>query len=93
VIDPLRLIVRIVFGYVVVLAFVRICGHREVKQADLHSFIVALIIGDLFDDLFWQEVPAAQFVVAVATLFILQIATSLQWLHGGRRQWQRWRTR
>lgn len=87
--DPLRLVVRIFFAYVVARAFVRIAGHREIKHVDIHSFIVALIIGDLFDDLFWLEVPAAQFVVAMGTLFVVHIAASLQWFHAGRRAWLR----
>lgn len=85
--DPLRLAVRAIFGYAVALAFVRIAGHREVKQTDTHTFIVALIIGDLFDDLLWLEVPASQFVVALSSLFLVHLVTSLQWFHSGRRTW------
>ena len=91
--DPLRIVVRVLFAYLFVLALMRIAGHREVKQTDIHSFIVALIIGDLFDDMLWQEVPAAQFVVAVVTLFLLQIGATLQWMHGGRREWRGWGSR
>ena len=87
--DPLRLVIRILFAYLVSLVLVRISGHREVQQVDVHSFIVALIVGDLFDDLFWQEVPAAQFVVAVGSLFIMHVMASLQWFHAGRRAWPR----
>lgn len=86
--DPLRLVVRIVFTYLVALAFVRITGNREVKQTDVHTFIVALIIGDLFDDVIWLEIPASQFVVAVASLFLVHAVASLQWFHAGRRTWR-----
>lgn len=61
------------FTYVVMLAFVRTSGRRTIAQGDVRSFVLALIIGDLFDDMFWAEVPAAQFVVAVATLVLLHI--------------------
>jgi uncharacterized membrane protein YcaP (DUF421 family) len=85
--DPLRIVIRVLFAYLVALVLVRIAGHREIKQVDIHSFIVALIMGDLFDDLFWLEVPAAQFVVALGSLFVVHIVASLQWFHAGRRAW------
>ena len=87
--DPLRIIVRIVFSYVVVLAFTRISGHRAIQQSDVPSFVVAIIIGDLFDDLFWSDVPASQFVVAVATLFLIHLRVSGQIFHSGDRSWRR----
>lgn len=85
--DPLRIVIRVLFAYLVALVLVRIAGHREIKQVDIHSFIVALIMGDLFDDLFWLEVSAAQFVVALGTLFFLHIVAGVQWFHAGRRGW------
>lgn len=90
--DPLRLVIRVLFAYLVALVLVRIAGHREIKQVDIHSFIVAVIMGDLFDDLFWLEVPAAQFVVAIGSLFVVHMAASLQWFHAGRRAWT-WRAK
>ena len=86
--DPLHIIIRVLFAYVFALIMVRLSGHRSVKQVDVHSFIVALIVGDLFDDLLWNEVPAAQFIVAVGTLFMLHAGTGLQLFHGGRRTWR-----
>ncbi len=53
--DPLRIIVRVVFAYVLVLAFTRISGHRTMRQNDVPSFVIAVVIGDLFDDLIWAE--------------------------------------
>lgn len=85
--DPLRIVTRVLFAYFVALVLVRIAGHREIKQVDVHSFIVALIMGDLFDDFFWLDVSAAQFVVALGSLFVLHILASLQWFHSGRREW------
>jgi uncharacterized membrane protein YcaP (DUF421 family) len=90
--DPLRIIVRVLVAYLFVLVMVRLSGHREIKQLDIQSFIVALIVGDLFDDFFWLEVPAAQFVIAVTSLFVLHIAASLHLYHSGRRTWREsWR--
>jgi uncharacterized membrane protein YcaP (DUF421 family) len=87
--DPFRIIVRIVFAYVLVLAFTRISGHRTVQQNDVPSFVIALVIGDMFDDVFWSEVPVAQFAVAVATLFLIHLRVSGQIFHSGHRSWQR----
>lgn len=87
--DPLRIIVRAVFAFVVVLALVRVSGRRSLKGADMPSFVVAVIIGDMFDDLLWSEVPASQFLVAVGTLFITHIATATVMYRSGTRQWRR----
>ena len=87
--DPMRIVLRVLFAYVFARLMVRLSGHREILQVDIHSFIVALIVGDLFDDFFWSEVPASQFVVAVASLFLVHVGTSLQLFHVGRRTWQR----
>ena len=47
---------------------------------------MSLVIGDLFDDVFWSEVPAAQFVVAVGSLFLLHAWTRLHLFQVGRRR-------
>jgi uncharacterized membrane protein YcaP (DUF421 family) len=86
--DPLRIVVRIVFAYVVVLGFTRISGSRTIQQTDVPSFVIALVIGDMFDDLFWSEVPASQFVVGVAALFVLHLHVSAQVFHSGSRTWR-----
>jgi uncharacterized membrane protein YcaP (DUF421 family) len=86
--DPLRIVVRIVFAYVVVLGFTRISGSRTIQQADVPSFVIALVIGDMFDDVCWSEVPASQFVVGVATLFVLHLRVSGQVFHSGSRAWR-----
>jgi uncharacterized membrane protein YcaP (DUF421 family) len=89
--SPLHIIVRALFAYVFVLIFTRLSGHRTVRGADAPSFVVALIIGDMFDDLFWGEVAASQFVVAVGTLFLLEIWTKSAAAGAGVRAWQRQR--
>ena len=87
--DPLRLIVRVLFGYVFALALMRTSGRRTVKQGDAQSFVLAVIVGDMFDDLFWAEVPAAQFVVATGLLVLLHAATN-EWIFAsGTRKWRR----
>ena len=87
--DPLRLVVRVAFAFVVVLALVRLSGHRAIAQGDVPSFALAVVIGDLFDDLLWGEVPAAQFVVAIGTLVLVHLASRHAAFGSGTRQWRR----
>jgi uncharacterized membrane protein YcaP (DUF421 family) len=75
--DPLRIAVRVVFAYVLLLALVRLGGKRTVKQGSPFDFTVALIIGDMVDDLLWAEVNASEFVVAAGVLVTLHTAFDL----------------
>jgi len=87
--DPWRLGVRALFAYFFALALVRSSGKRTVKQGDPQSFVLAVIVGDMFDDLFWAEVSAAQFVVATGTLVLLHVMASLTLYRAGERNWRR----
>ena len=86
--DPLRIAVRVLFAFALALIFTRIAGARTVKQSDVPSFVVALVIGDQFDDLFWAEVSAAQFAVATATLFLIHVSITVQLQYSGGRRWR-----
>jgi uncharacterized membrane protein YcaP (DUF421 family) len=82
--EVLRIALRVLFAYVVLHQLLRHAGNRtmassvgggaEGKGIDL---ILALIIGDLIDDLLWAEVPAAQFVTACGALVLLHILVGL----------------
>jgi uncharacterized membrane protein YcaP (DUF421 family) len=72
--DPLRIAARVLFAYVVLLALVRVSGKRVVKHGSPFDFTIALIVGDMVDDLVWAEVAAAQFVVAAGALFVIHTA-------------------
>jgi len=72
-----RILVRAVFAYVFALAVMRIAGKRMVSHADVSSFVLVIIIGDMFDDLLWAEVPASQFVVGVGTLVLAHLCNGL----------------
>ncbi len=87
--DPLRIAVRAAFAFVFVLILVRASGKRTIRQGEVSSFIVALVIGDLFDDLFWAEVPSAQFIVAVGTLVTLHMIARTGVAASGMRDWLR----
>jgi uncharacterized membrane protein YcaP (DUF421 family) len=87
--DPLRLVVRAAFAFVFIFILLRVSGKRTVKQGDVASFVVALIVGDMFDDLIWAEVAATQFVVAVGTLLFLHFLAAEHTFKSGTRMWQR----
>jgi uncharacterized membrane protein YcaP (DUF421 family) len=77
-VDPLRIAIRVVFAYLVLLALVRSSGKRTVKQGSPFDFTIALILGDMFDDAIWAEVAVSQFVVACGMLLIAHV--SLDWM-------------
>ena len=89
--DPLRIAVRAAFTFALVLTLIRASGKRSMRQGDLSSFIVAVIVGDLFDDFFWAEVGAAQFIVAVGTIVMLHLVTRTGLTASGMRDWLRGR--
>jgi uncharacterized membrane protein YcaP (DUF421 family) len=67
--DPFRIAVRALFAYVFLLLAVRLSGKRTVKQGNVLDLTVALIAGDLVDNMIWAEVAVMQFVVAAGILF------------------------
>lgn len=86
--DPLRIFVRVLFAYFFALALMRTSGKRAVMQGDSPSFVLAVILGDMFDDLFWAEVSAAQFVVASGTLVLMHVLASVTLFSAGTREWR-----
>lgn len=66
--DPLRIVIRAALAFVFLLALIRLSGKRIVTQGTTFDFVLALILGDMVDDLLWAEVHASEFVVAVLTL-------------------------
>ena len=66
--DPIGIAFRVTIMYVFALALVRISGKQSLSQLTGMDFVVTLIIGDLFDDVFWVEVPLLQGLVAFATI-------------------------
>ena len=82
------IIFRVSVMYVYALALIRISGKQTLGQLTPMDFVVTLIIGDLFDDVFWAEVPVIEAMVAFATIvlahmlvtFITSRNTSLYWM-------------
>jgi uncharacterized membrane protein YcaP (DUF421 family) len=74
--DPLRIAVRAAFAYAVLLTMVRLSGKQTVAHGTTIDVVLALIFGDMVDDLVWGEVGGSQFVVGAGTLFISRLLTA-----------------
>jgi uncharacterized membrane protein YcaP (DUF421 family) len=76
-----RIALRCVFAYVVLLALLRASGKRTVAQGTPFDFVLALVLGDMIDDLLWADVSAARFTVAVGTLTFVHtlVAVACGW--------------
>jgi uncharacterized membrane protein YcaP (DUF421 family) len=75
--DLTGIIIRVSVMYLYALALVRISGKQTLGQLTPMDFIVTLIIGDFFDDVFWAEVPLVQGLVAFATIVFLHMLVTL----------------
>lgn len=87
--EPERVALRTLFAYLVLHQLFRHAGKRTVTSAagagnrSGIDLMVALVVGDLIDDLLWAEVPAAQFVAAAGTLVLLHVILSIgRWRSG-----------
>jgi uncharacterized membrane protein YcaP (DUF421 family) len=68
--DVGRIAVRVIVAYVYLLVTTRGSGKRVVAQATPFDFVVAIIIGDLFDDAIWAEVSLPKFAAGVGSIFL-----------------------
>ena len=64
--------------YLFLLAFLRLTGRRSINATTPFDFVVALVVGDMPDDMIWGDVPFAQGVVAIATVVLLHLL--VEWL-------------
>jgi uncharacterized membrane protein YcaP (DUF421 family) len=71
--DLTGIVFRVSVMYLYALALVRISGKQSLGQLAPMDFVVTLIIGDLFDDVFWAEVPLVQGMVGFATIILAHI--------------------
>ena len=81
--DPLRIVARVLFSYVVLLILVRVGGKRVVRHASPFDFVLSLILGDMIDDMLWGEVDASVFVAGVGVLLLIHISLELVRLRAG----------
>jgi uncharacterized membrane protein YcaP (DUF421 family) len=68
--DLTGIILRGSVMYLYALALVRVSGKQSLGQLAAMDLVVTLIIGDLFDDVFWAEVPLAQSLVGFGTVIL-----------------------
>jgi uncharacterized membrane protein YcaP (DUF421 family) len=71
--DLTGIILRVSIMYLYALALVRISGKQSLGQLTPMDFIVTLILGDLFDDVFWVEIPVVQGMVGFATIVLVHM--------------------
>jgi uncharacterized membrane protein YcaP (DUF421 family) len=67
------IVLRVSVMYLYALALVRIAGKESLGQLAAMDLVVTLIIGDLFDDVFWAEVPLLQGMVGFATVVLMHM--------------------
>jgi uncharacterized membrane protein YcaP (DUF421 family) len=72
----LALVLRVGIAYVYLLVLLRLTGKRTIKEGTPFDFVVALMLGDLPDDLIWGEVPVASGLVAAGTIVLLHTAVT-----------------
>jgi uncharacterized membrane protein YcaP (DUF421 family) len=72
-----RIALRAVFAYLVLLGLLRASGKRTVAQGTAFDFVLALVLGDMIDDLLWAEVAAARFAVGVGVLTLVHTLVSV----------------
>jgi len=69
--EIISLLLRISVMYAMTLAILRLSGKRSIGDLAPFDFLAGLIIGDIFDDIFWSEVPLPQGIVALVTILFL----------------------
>jgi uncharacterized membrane protein YcaP (DUF421 family) len=75
--DPSRIAFRAAFAYVFLLLMVRLSGKTSVAHGSSTDFVLALVFGDMVDNMVWAEVPVSQFVAGVGTLFIVRLLAAI----------------
>ena len=74
--DPVRIAIRCLFSFIVLLAMVRLSGKRLISHASAFDFVLSLLAGDLVDDVIFAEVPVLEFLVAIGVLTLLELSAS-----------------
>jgi uncharacterized membrane protein YcaP (DUF421 family) len=72
---------RVALGYAFLLLLMRLSGRRTISDATPLHFVLALMLGELFDDLAWGTVSAAKFVTAAGTVVVAHLLATAASLH------------
>lgn len=82
------LLLRVSFTYLFLFLLLRVSGKRSIKATTPFDIVVALVVGDLPDDMIWGEVPLAKGAVAIVTLVLVHLL--VEWVtyrHAGLERW------
>src|SRR5574338_262717 len=71
--EYLGVALRVSIMYVYALALLRLSGKRTISELTVLDFAVATIIGDMFDDVFWAEIPLSQGLTGMTTIILLHV--------------------
>jgi uncharacterized membrane protein YcaP (DUF421 family) len=71
--QALGIILRASITYVYFLILLRLTGKRVIGEATPFDFIVALVVGDMPDDMIWGDVPVAQGLTGIGTVVLLHV--------------------
>jgi uncharacterized membrane protein YcaP (DUF421 family) len=83
--------IRCLFAYGFLLLVTRLSGKHSVSEATPFDFVMALILGDIIDDVILAEVEVSRFIAAAGTLIFLDVLTTFmthrsvrmaRWLEG-----------
>lgn len=75
--EPGSIALRALFSFLVLQLLLRMAGKRVIGEASPKDFVMAIVVGDLIDDMLWAEVSAAQFAVAAGALVLTAILVEL----------------
>ena len=71
--DLLAVFTRIAITYLYILFTLRLTGKRTIGSLTPMDFVVATMLGDMFDNIIWATSPVASSLVGITTLFIVHI--------------------
>ena len=75
-VNLLALAVRCLVAYWWLLVLLRLDGKRGIGQAGAFNFVMALILGNMVDDVLWSEVSVPVFFTATAALVSTHVAVA-----------------
>jgi uncharacterized membrane protein YcaP (DUF421 family) len=75
--DVLGTVLTIVFAYIGMILFIRVCGKRTLAKMNVFDFVSIVAIGSMLaDTVLTPEVPLARGLIAIAVLLALQVGIS-----------------
>jgi uncharacterized membrane protein YcaP (DUF421 family) len=69
--DLIGIALRITVIYFYALLLLRLSGKRSIGSLSALDLVVALIVGDMFDDIIWGEIPLSQGLVGMTTVVVM----------------------